>query len=92
MRIRVSMWAAVCTAVLLSPAVAADLDQRVAAELPALVELYKELHRQPELSYHEERTAARMAESSRRLSRSGCAETVSARRWRRRWRGPTCRR
>jgi len=65
--IRVLMWAAVSTAVLLSPAVAADLDQRVAAELPALVELYKELHRQPELSYHEERTAARMAEELRSL-------------------------
>jgi hippurate hydrolase len=45
----------------------ATLDQQVAAELPALVELYKDLHRHPELSYQEEKTAARMAAELRGL-------------------------
>lgn len=45
----------------------AALDAQVAAELPALVELYKDLHRHPELSYQEEQTAARMAKELRSL-------------------------
>lgn len=60
--IPVSLWAVAWAAAGLPPAAASDLDTRVAAELPALVELYQQLHRQPELSYHEEETAARMAE------------------------------
>lgn len=36
-------------------------DQFIEAELPSLVALYEELHANPELSLHEEETAARMA-------------------------------
>ena len=37
------------------------VDKQIAKELPSLDALYKELHRNPELSLQEERTAARMA-------------------------------
>lgn len=40
---------------------AADLDSTVQAELPSLETLYKHLHENPELSYHETETAARIA-------------------------------
>ena len=41
-------------------ACAADLTAITTKELPSLVALYKELHAEPELSMHEERTAARL--------------------------------
>jgi hypothetical protein len=43
-----------------APALAAapDLDVLVNKELPALVDIYKGIHAHPELSHHEERTAA----------------------------------
>jgi hippurate hydrolase len=37
------------------------LDRAIKAELESLEALYKHLHRNPELSYHEEKTAARIA-------------------------------
>jgi amidohydrolase len=43
----------------------AELDQIIAKELPSLVALYKELHANPELSMHEEQTAARLAKEMR---------------------------
>ena len=55
------------------PASAADstplparVSARVSAEYPALFELYKELHARPELSFREEKTAARLAAELRR--------------------------
>src|ERR1041384_7907135 len=42
---------------------------RVNAEFASLFELYKHLHANPELSFHEEKTAARIAEE---LKRAGC--------------------
>src|SRR6186713_2796509 len=51
---------------------AADLDAIIAKELPSLVTLYKELHAKPELSMHEEETAARVA---RELRAAGCEVT-----------------
>jgi hippurate hydrolase len=39
---------------------------RVNQEYPALFELYKQLHANPELSFHEEKTAARVAEELKR--------------------------
>ena len=42
-------------------ATGADLTSVTAKELPSLVALYKEIHAQPELSLHEEQTAARLA-------------------------------
>src|SRR5262245_53415597 len=44
---------------------AADLDSIIAKELPSLVTLYKELHKSPELSMHEQETAARLAQEMR---------------------------
>ena len=43
------------------PLAAASLAERVEAELPELLDLYRELHARPEISYLEEATAARMA-------------------------------
>jgi amidohydrolase len=43
------------------------LPQSVEAQLPGLVETYKDLHRHPELSHHEERTSALLAADLRKL-------------------------
>ena len=52
-------------AFLVARALAADLTSITAGELPSLVALYKELHANPELSLHEEQTAARLAKELR---------------------------
>src|SRR6476469_547946 len=44
---------------------AAELGSIITKELPSLLTLYKELHVDPELSLHEERTAARVARELR---------------------------
>ena len=44
---------------------AAELGSIITKELPSLVTLYKDLHADPELSLHEERTAARVAKELR---------------------------
>ena len=46
---------------------AADLRARVAKEYPSLGTLYRELHAQPELSFQEAKTAARLAAELRSL-------------------------
>ena len=46
---------------------AVDLVGVVAKEVPSLTELYKELHANPELSLHEEQSAARVAAELRKL-------------------------
>ncbi len=46
---------------------AAEIRGRADAESPSLEALYKDFHRHPELSLHEERTAARMAKELRDL-------------------------
>ena len=51
---------------------ATDLDRAVDRSLPGLLEQYKAIHAQPELSHHEERTAALLAEE---LRKSGYAVT-----------------
>jgi amidohydrolase len=43
------------------------LSQSVEAQLPALTEVYKDLHRHPELSHHEEQTSAKLAANLRQL-------------------------
>jgi amidohydrolase len=50
-----------------SPAAADPLRDAVRADMPSLLELYRHLHANPELSLQEARTAARMAEEVRRL-------------------------
>nr|WP_211219261.1 amidohydrolase [Erythrobacter cryptus] len=49
------------------PARADGLREAVAAELPALVELYQDLHANPELSFQEFETAAKLAGRARAL-------------------------
>ncbi len=46
---------------------------RVAQEYPSLLELYKQLHAHPELSFQEEQSAARVAEE---LRKAGCEVTT----------------
>lgn len=50
-----------------TPAQADDLRSDVAADMPALMELYRDLHANPELSFEEVRTAAKLAEIARNL-------------------------
>ena len=42
------------------------ISRRIEAEYPSLFELYKHLHANPELSFHEEKTSARVAEELKR--------------------------
>lgn len=50
-----------------SPSRAGDLEERVSGELPSLLEVYKHLHANPELSYQENETAKFVADELRRL-------------------------
>lgn len=65
------MWAGASAAVLgmlaAGPASADELRDAVAADLPALVELYKDLHAHPELSFQEVETAGKLAARARAL-------------------------
>jgi hippurate hydrolase len=49
-----------------SDALRETVHSRVNQEYPALLELYKHLHANPELSFHEEKTAARVADELKR--------------------------
>ncbi len=50
-----------------NPAPPADLAASAQKQLPALTEVYKNLHRHPELSQHEEKTSAFLAGELRKL-------------------------
>ncbi len=50
-----------------TPAAASDLATSVASQVPTLTETYKHLHRNPELSRHEEQTSAFVAGQLRKL-------------------------
>lgn len=71
MKIRSSFLAAASAcAVLLSiaaPAKADGLREAVAKDMPSLIELYRDLHTNPELSFQEFRTSAKLAAEARRL-------------------------
>ncbi len=54
-------------AVMAVPAQAEDLRAAVAADMPALMELYRDLHANPELSFEEIETAAKLAARLRAL-------------------------
>lgn len=56
-----------CSLVAVPATAADDLDARVAVEIPALLATYEHLHRNPELSYQEEQTAALLAGKLRDL-------------------------
>ncbi len=64
-----SIWAGVSALALLAgaPAKADDLRDDVAAAMPALVELYQDLHANPELSFEEFETAKKLASRVRAL-------------------------
>jgi len=59
--------APVCSGLALSATAQQPLPQSVDAQLPALVETYKDFHRNPELSHHEEHTSAKLAADLRQL-------------------------
>jgi hypothetical protein len=65
MRIRTIL--ALATALAAMPAQADDLRGAVAADLPALVTLYEDLHANPELSFQEVETAKKLAARARAL-------------------------
>lgn len=67
--VRASFWtlAGAALAMAAVPAQADDLRAAVAADLPALVELYQDLHANPELSFQEVETAAKLAARARAL-------------------------
>ncbi len=69
---RRSMLATAAAAFLLCAPPQGDLAPWIEARLDALVALYHEFHRDPELSYREERTAARFAEQ---IEQAGLAVT-----------------
>lgn len=50
-----------------APAHADELRDAVAAEMPALMEIYRDLHSNPELSFQEFRTAKKLADEARSL-------------------------
>lgn len=51
----------------ISQAAADPLGEAIKADLPSLIALYQEMHQAPELSFHEEKSAARMAAAWRKL-------------------------
>ena len=53
--------------VLATPAQADPLNDAITADMPSLMELYRELHANPELSGEEVQTAAKLAKEARRL-------------------------
>ena len=62
---RISL-AILCTLLVASQrALAQDLSHAIQAEMPALVDTYKDLHEHPELSHHEQRTSAVLAKALR---------------------------
>lgn len=64
---RVSTLAATVAVVLAAPAHADELRDAVAADMPALMELYRDLHAHPELSFQEVETAKKLAARMREL-------------------------
>ena len=59
------------------PAVADELRDDVAADLPELMEIYRDLHANPELSFEEVRTAAKLAAIARTRSRRSRLATTA---------------
>lgn len=61
------MMMAMLLAACATPSAAQDLSAQVRADMPSLMELYREMHANPELSYMEVQSAARLANEARRL-------------------------
>ena len=58
---------AAAAALLATPASAATLREAVAADMPQLMALYRDLHANPELSMQEVRSPAKLAAEARKL-------------------------
>jgi hippurate hydrolase len=67
MRIKAIRAGVAAAALMAAPAQADELRDAVAADLPALVELYKDLHANPELSFQEVETAKKLAARARAM-------------------------
>ena len=67
MRIRAIFMGASALALASAPAQADELRDAVTADMPALVELYQDLHANPELSFQEVETAKKLAARARAL-------------------------
>jgi hippurate hydrolase len=67
MRIKAIRAGVAAVALMAVPAQADELRDAVAADLPALVELYKDLHANPELSFQEVETAKKLAARARAM-------------------------
>jgi hippurate hydrolase len=67
MRIKAIRAGVAAVALMAVPAQADELRDAVAADLPALVELYKDLHVNPELSFQEVETAKKLAARARAM-------------------------
>ena len=65
--IRSMLLAAGAVAALSTPAQADELKDAVAADMPGLMEVYRDLHANPELSFQEVETAAKLAARARAL-------------------------
>ena len=66
--LRTSLLAAACaTIAVTSPAAAQDLRASLNDDMPELMELYRDLHANPELSFEEHETAAKLAKRMRAL-------------------------
>jgi hippurate hydrolase len=59
--------AAFSVALVASPAAADPLRDAVAKDMPALLDVYRDLHAHPELSMEEVRTSAKLAAEARKL-------------------------
>ena len=62
-------WLSVAVQAQDAPALRELVQSRLNQEYPNLFELYKDLHRHPELSFHEEKTSERIAEE---FQKAGC--------------------
>lgn len=60
-------WLALGAALVATPAAAEPLREAVAADMPSLIAIYRELHANPELSFEEEKSSARLAGEAKKL-------------------------
>ena len=69
MKLNVTLFAGIAALALVAPGAAAAQDLRagVAEDMPELMELYRDLHANPELSFEEHKTAAKLAKRMRDL-------------------------
>ena len=61
------LWTGIAALALMAPASAQTLGEQVKAEMPSLMTIYADLHANPELSFHEVRSASILAAEARKL-------------------------